>query len=89
MVRGFGKTDGRARVENGVFTVLRGSICSAITNENAPEIRKTARIKDDILQEDIKCNSPSTAAAIICGMGVNGWDYWKNKNGESIDVYRK
>lgn len=88
MVMGFGKTDGRARVENGIFTVLRGSICSAITSEKAPEVRKTARIKDDILQEDIKCNSPSIAAAIICGRNVNGWEYWKDKNGDPITIYR-
>lgn len=74
-VQGFGKTDGRARVENGVFTVLRGSICSPTTSEHAPEIRRVARIEDDILQEDIKCNSPSTAGAIISGKSVNDWEY--------------
>jgi hypothetical protein len=37
------------------------------------------------LTEDIKFNSPSTAAAVALGRNSNGWIEWKNKAGKTLD----
>ena len=40
-------------------------------------------------KEDVECNSPLTAGTVILGTSNNGWVTWKNKVGDSIDIYRK
>ena len=55
----------------------------------APEARVNAVIKDNILQDDVECNSPSTAAWIAMGKASNGWVVWKTADGKPIDMYRK
>jgi len=87
-VKPFGKTNGKARVEDGVFTVLKGSICAPTLPGFVPEIRKSAPIVDNILQADVICSSPSAAGWIVAGRSSNGWMEWKDKDGRSIDVYR-
>lgn len=43
-----------------------------------------------IFQEDYSFKSPSSAAAVVLGLNVNGWNAWKNSNGESLDdIFRK
>jgi len=43
-----------------------------------------------IFQEDYSFKSPSSAAAVILGLNVNGWNAWKNEKGETLDeVFRK
>ena len=44
---------------------------------------------DNILQEDVECNSPSTAGWIAMGKATNGWEVWKSKDGHPLDIYRK
>ena len=88
-VIGFGNLKGRAVVEDGVMTVLKGSMCAPITRKGfVPELRKNARIENDILQEDIICTSPSSAGWIVIGKENNGWHEWKTKSGQPIDIYR-
>ena len=87
--RGVGRVCGKMRVEDGVFTVLKGAICRPIKDGWAPEARRLAVIKDNILLEDIDTNSPSTAGWVIIGCANNGWLVWKDKDGNSIDIYRK
>lgn len=42
-----------------------------------------------ILNKDYLFNSPSLAGAIILGMRVSGWLWWKNKEGKTLDeIYR-
>lgn len=42
-----------------------------------------------ILQKDYLFKSPSIASSTILGMRSNGWLWWKNKNGKTLDeVYR-
>ena len=42
-----------------------------------------------ILQKDYLFKSPSMASSTILGMRSNGWLWWKNKNGKTLDeVYR-
>lgn len=87
--KGFGKVEATMRVEDGLFVVEKGSICAPVTADWAPEVRRNAVIKNNILQEDVECNSPSTAGWIAMGKATNGWEVWKNKDGKIIDMYRK
>ena len=86
--KGFGTIEATMRVENGVFIVEKGSTCAPVNGKWIPEVRKTAIIKKNILQEDVECNSPSTAGHVVSGRRTNGWIAWKNEDGESLDVYR-
>ena len=90
-VKGFGKVNGHMRVEDGSFFVLKGSICCPIKGEDkrCPSVAKSAILKDNVLQEDVMCSSPSTAGWIILGNSNNGWTEWKTADGKSIDHYRK
>jgi len=53
-----------------------------------PESRKNAPIENNILLDDVTCNSPSTAGWIVLGGHNNGWIVWKDEKGNSIDLYR-
>ena len=85
----FGIVEATMRVEDGLFIVEKGSICAPVTANWAPEARRNALIENNILQENVECNSPSTAAWIAMGKATNGWEVWKNENEQTIDVYRK
>ena len=87
--RGFGKIIATMKVENGDFIVLKGSICAPSEDEWQPESRRNAHIENNILQEDVVCHSPSTAAHVVRGKATNGWVAWKNVDGISIDEFRK
>lgn len=86
--KGFGKIDAVMRVESGLFIVEKGCRCAPTQDGWVPEVRKSAVIKDNILQEDVECNSPSTATWIPMGRGYNGWTVWKDKDGQLLDTYR-
>lgn len=88
-VKDFGEIKATMRVKDGVFTVLKGCKCLPVKSDWAPEARRDAQIKGDILLEDVSTNSPSTAGWIVLGFANNGWHLWKNKNGDIIDIYRK
>ena len=87
--KGFGTVSGTMWVENGAFIVKQGSVCGPTRDGWVPEARRTAPIKNNILQADVSTNSPSTAAWIILGRPNSGWVHWKDKNGNPIDTYRK
>ena len=87
--KGFGKVEATMRVEGGLFIVEKGSTCAPVKDGWIPEVRKSAIIKDNILQEDVECNSPSTAGWIALGTSNNGWIYWKDENGQPVDIYRQ
>ena len=86
--KSFGKVKATMRVEDGLFIVEKGSVCVPTKATWMPEARKSAIIKDNILQEDVECNSPSTAGQVVLGQASNGWAVWKNDDGVLIDVYR-
>ena len=86
--KNFGVVKATMRVQDGVFTVLKGSDCAPTKESWIPESRKTAHIENNKLMENIDCNSPSTAGWIVLGTANNGWFVWKNKEGEPIDIYR-
>lgn len=87
--KGFGKVEATMRVEDGLFIVEKGSTCAPVKTKWMPEVRKNAIIKDGILQEDVECNSPSTAGWIALGSANNGWTHWKDDEGQPIDIYRQ
>ncbi len=87
--KGFGKIEATMRVEDGAFIVEKGSTCAPVKSGWMPEVRKGAIIKDGILQEDVVCNSPSTAGWIAMGQSNNGWAIWKDEDEQPIDIYRK
>lgn len=86
--KGFGVVTATMKVEDGMFTVLKGSICAPTKSEWIPDARKSALIENDTLLEDVSCNSPSTAGWVVLGNANNGWTVWKNESGDSIDIYR-
>lgn len=77
------------RVENGKFIAEKGSQCLPCNKDWMPESRKNARIENDILMEDVECNSPSTAGWVILGRANNGWTTWNTENGKTLDIFRK
>lgn len=87
-IKGFGKVSGKAIVKDGVFTVLKGSFCGNTGKGYIPSIRRNAKIKDNILQEDIVCMNPSSAGWIVIGKSNNGWVEWKDLQGNLIEKYR-
>ena len=74
----------------GDFTVKAGAECLP-SKEGVwlPEPRKTAKIVDGVLQEDVTCRAPSTASWVVLGRANNGWKTWKAEDGFFIDKYRK
>lgn len=86
--KGFGVVTATMKVEDGMFTVLKGSICAPTKSEWMPDARKSALIENDTLLEDVSCNSPSTAGWVVLGNANNGWTVLKNESGDSIDIYR-
>ena len=86
--KGFGVVTATMKVEDGMFTVLKGSICAPTKSEWMPDARKSTLIENDTLLEDVSCNSPSTAGWVVLGNANNGWTVWKNESGDSIDIYR-
>ena len=87
-IKGFGKVNGKAKVKDGVFTVLKGSLCGNTGKGYIPSIRRNAKIKDNILQEDIVCMNPSSAGWIVIGKSNNGWLEWRDLQGNLIENYR-
>lgn len=87
-IKGFGKVNGKAIVKDGVFTLLKGSICGDTGNGYIPSIRKNAKIYNNILQEDMICSNPSSAGWVVIGKSNNGWVEWKDIKGNSIEIYR-
>lgn len=85
----FGMINAKMKVENGVFTVLAGSDVCPAKEIYYIEIQEKARIENNILLENIEFSSPSMAGALVIGGSNNGWDSWKNEDGQSLDIYRK
>ncbi len=87
-VKGFGRVTGKAVMEDGVFKVLRGSICAPTQEEGyVHRIRRETKIINNILVEDIVCSSPSEAGWVVIGRSNNGRTEWKDSNGQPLQFY--
>lgn len=54
----------------------KGAVFGPLTQKSPMawmDIRKELSVKNNVLQEDLECSSPSMAAAIVCGHNKNGW----------------
>ncbi|WP_289220650.1 DUF4357 domain-containing protein [Ileibacterium valens] len=85
----FGLIKATMEVQDGKFIIKKGSNCLPVTEGYCPSKRNEAITKDNVLQNDIICDSPSIAAFIARGKNTNGWTIWKNASGKPIDTYRK
>ena len=85
----YGSVKATLKVEKGSLIVMKGSTCIPSKEPWLPEARKAAIIKNNILMEDVECDSPSTAGWIPLGSRNNGWKVWKTKDGQPIDIFRK
>lgn len=89
--------DAKAIYENGIMTVLEGSI---IAPTNTPCFKGKERRNQMIenLTEEVDgqrrlrvnkdFTSPSTAATFVSGNNQNGWKVWKTKKGDPLDITR-
>lgn len=78
----------RMQVEGKDFIVREGSICLPCEKDWMPEARRNAVIENGVLKHDVLCHSPSTAGWVVLGHANNGWNVWKNSEGNPINVYR-
>ena len=83
---------GSMEVKNGKFIVKKGSfICPVEGKGNSSSVhnlRKELKIKNNVLQEDVKLTSPSAAGGLLIGAACNGWSNWKDASGKTLDYYR-
>lgn len=84
--------EGQLKVSDGKLKLLKGAILSSTSDiqvKGYAEAREKARKKGNVLLADISCDSVSMAAAIVCGSNQNGWEKWKNEQGQKIKIYRQ
>ena len=86
--KGFGTVTATLEVRNGKYIIKKGSICVPSTAKWMPQARREAPIENNILMDDVVCDSPSTAAWVSLGHSNNGWELWKNAENQPIMVYR-
>lgn len=79
--------------EDNKLVLKKGAVLNSISpkvrSSFITEGRKNMKIENNVLQEDYVCSSPSIAAGLIYGINKNGWNVWKDENGNYIDIYRK
>lgn len=80
------------RTKDGRYRVLAGSMLNptveSYVSDAVKKRRKKANIKiigsDYILQKDEEFDYPSTAAAFIAGLNVNGWEMFVTRDGKTL-----
>lgn len=84
-VKGVGKITAYGEKTKNGFIVKKGSkispICTNLISKNLLKVRESAKIVDNILQEDVSFTSASTAANFCTGHNCNGLMEWKNEKG--------
>ena len=83
---------GEYNTEDGSLIVKKGSVVSESVAEFAKKnlvinLRKQYTNNDGIVIEDVKFNSPSSAAAFVAGYSVNGLTAWHVKKCFSLKKY--
>lgn len=85
-----------ARIENGRWTILKGSILGI--NEDAGVSQRAKAVRASIpmdsqgrLLEDVELGdcSPSFAGVVVLNASNNGWTDWKDEKGEAVKKYQK
>lgn len=85
-----------AVIENGCWTLLKGSILGMVEDVGVSQKAKDFRTDMPITQngkllEDVTLGacSPSFAGCIVMNQSNNGWTDWYNEKGKPIDIYRQ
>lgn len=89
------EVEATAIVRNGKWIVQPGSVICPVygkgdkTVAHIQNVRKSVRIEDNILKEEVTFDAPSTAAGFAIGGPVNGWAYWMTEDGVLIEEFKK
>ena len=85
-----------AVISYGRWTLLKGSILGINEDAGVSQKARTLRMSmpidsGGVLLEDTELGecSPSFAGAIVMNQSNNGWEDWKDKDGNPVDIYRK
>ena len=85
----------KARINNGSWTLLKGSILGVVedvgVSQRAKQVRADLSLDSNgLLLEDFELGdcSPSHAGTVVMNQSNNGWADWKDKDGKPVDVYR-
>lgn len=89
------KASATAIVKDGEWMLRKGSVVLPEIDEDTPQKAKVLRAQlnmneHGVLLDDLVlgCVSPSCAACVVFGGHVNGWAWWKNSDGKTIDIYQ-
>ena len=88
------EVEATAIVRNGKWIVQPGSVICPVygkgdkTVAHIQNVRKSVRIEDNILKEEVTFDAPSTAAGFAIGGPVNGWAYWMTEDGVLIEEFK-
>lgn len=84
-----------AKLEDGRWVLLKGSIVGMIENAGVPSSAKIVRMRlpldsNGVLLEDVELGavSPSFAGSVVFNSAINGWEAWKDEKGNSIKQYQ-
>ncbi len=75
---------------SGEFVVYKGSTVSKDPTKSCPKRIREKRAKmvkmldGNLLTEDMRFSSPSTAAAFVCVASANGWVEWKTADNRTL-----
>ena len=78
---------------SGEFVVYKGSTVSKDPTKSCPKSIREKRVKmakmldGNLLTEDMRFSSPSTAAAFVCFASANGWVEWKTADNRSLKEF--
>ncbi|MCR5729061.1 MAG: GIY-YIG nuclease family protein [Ruminococcus sp.] len=85
-----------AVITNGKWKLKKGSIIGIAEDVGMPQNAKSLRLSMQYdnsgkLLEDVELGecSPSFAGDLVMNQSINGWTDWKDKDGNSVDIYRK
>ena len=86
----------KAVIENGRWTLLKGSILGVTEDKGVSQKAKAARAALQIdsngkllVDTDLKECSPSHVGCVVMNQSINGWTDWKNADGQPVDIYRQ
>jgi hypothetical protein len=68
------------------------SVAKTVSSKRASLVADGALVLVDgfyVFQRDVLFKSPSGAGSTVCGAGLNGWVFWKTKDGKTLDEVKR